>query len=74
MKKIVLVDKKDNRFTQDTLFDDVKKVASEKEFKSFKNTYEQRAFMNKDGITTELNRLYKIIPGQRKSVFNIQHI
>jgi hypothetical protein len=74
MKKIVLVDKKDNRFTQDTLFDDVKKVASEQEFKSFKNTYDQKAFMNKDGITTELNRLYEITPGQRKSVFNIQHI
>ena len=40
----------------------------------WENTYEQRAFMNKDGITTELNKLYKITPGQRKSVFNIQHI
>jgi len=74
MKKIVLVDKKGNRFTQDTLFDDVKKVASEKEFKSFKNTYDQKAFMNKDGITTELNKLYNYKPGSFKSVFNIQHI
>jgi hypothetical protein len=76
MKKIVLVDKNGNRvYTYDTLFEDVEKVAiGEQEFKSFKNTYEQRAFMNKEGITTELNRLYKITPGQRKSVFNVQHI
>ena len=74
MKKIVLKDSKGNKFTYNTLFDDVKKIAGETEFKNFKNTYEQRVFLNKEGITTELNKLYKIKPGQRKSVFNIQHI
>ena len=74
MKKIVLVDQKGNKFTYDTLFDDVKKIAGEKEFNMFKNTYDQRAFMNKDGITTELNKLYGNKPGSFKSVFNIQHI
>jgi len=74
MKKIVLKDSKGNKFTYDTLFEDVKKIAGETEFKNFKNTYEQRVFLNKEGITTELNKLYKITPGQRKSVFNIQHI
>ena len=74
MKKIVLIDKNNNRFTYDTLFDDVKKVAGEKESNMFKNTYEQRAFMNKDGITTELNKLYNNQPGSYKSVFNVQHI
>ena len=74
MKKIVLIDKNGNRFTYDTLFDDVKKIAGEAEFKNFKNTYDQRAFMNKEGITTELNKLYGNTPGSYKSVFNIQHI
>ena len=74
MKKIVLIDKNGNRFTYDTLFDDVKKIAGEAEFKNFKNTYDQRAFMNKEGITTELNKLYGNKPGSMKSVFNIQHI
>ena len=74
MKDIVLKDKQGNRFTFDTLFDDVKKVAGEVEFKNFKNTYDQRAFLNKEGITTELNKLYGNKPGARKSVFNVQHI
>ena len=74
MKKIVLIDKNGNKFTYDTLFKDIEKNIGEQEFKSFKNTYEQRAFLNKEGITSELNKLYKITPGQRKSVFNIQHI
>ena len=74
MKKIVLIDSKGNKFRYDTLFDDVKKVAGEKEGNMFKNTYDQRAFMNKDGITTELNKLYGNQPGSFKSVFNIQHI
>ena len=74
MKEIVLVDQKGNKFTYDTLFEDVKKVAGEKESNMFKNTYEQRAFMNKDGITTELNKLYNNQPGSFKSVFNVQHI
>ena len=74
MKEIVLVDQKGNKFTYDTLFDDVEKVAGEVEASNFKNTYEQRAFMNKDGITKELNNLYDIKPGSYKSLFNVQHI
>jgi hypothetical protein len=74
MKKIVLIDKNGNKFTYDTLFKDIEKTIGEQEFKNFKNTYEQRVFLNKEGITSELNKLYKIKPGQRKSVFNIQHI
>jgi len=74
MKDIVLKDKKGNRFTFDTLFDDIKKVAGEAEFKNFKNTYDQRAFLNKEGITTELNKLYGYEPGSMKSVFHVQHI
>ena len=74
MKKIVLIDKNGNKFTYDTLFKDIEKTIGEQEFKNFKNTYEQRVFLNKEGITSELNKLYKIEPGQRKSVFNIQHI
>ena len=74
MKNIVLKDSKGNKFKFDTLFNDVKKVAGEKEFNMFKNTYDQRAFMNRDGITKELNKLYGNKPGSFKSVFNIQHI
>jgi hypothetical protein len=74
MKKIVLIDKNGNKFKYDTLFKDIEKTIGEQEFKNFKNTYEQRAFLNKEGITSELNKLYKITPGQRKSVFNVQHI
>jgi len=74
MKKIVLIDKNGNKFTYDNLFKDIEKTIGEQEFKNFKNTYEQRVFLNKEGITSELNKLYKIKPGQRKSVFNIQHI
>jgi hypothetical protein len=74
MKDIVLKDKKGNKFTFDTLFDDIKKVSGNDEFKNFKNTYDQRAFMNKEGITTELNKLYGNEPGSMKSVFNVQHI
>ena len=74
MKDIVLKDKKGNRFTFDTLFDDIQKVADKDEFKSFKNTYDQRAFLNKEGITTELNKLYGNKPGSMKSVFHVQHI
>jgi hypothetical protein len=69
MKKIVLIDKNGNKFKYDTLFKDIEKTIGEQEFKNFKNTYEQRAFLNKEGITSELNKLYKITPGQRKSVF-----
>jgi len=74
MKNLVLIDKNGNRFTYDTLFDDVKKIAGETEANNFKNTYEQRALMNKTGITTELNKLYGNQPGSYKSVFNVQHI
>jgi len=74
IKKIVLKDKKGNKFKFDTLFKDIEKVTGKEGFKSFQNTYDQRAFMNKDGITTELNKVYGNKPGSMKSVFNIQHI
>ena len=74
MKKIVLIDKNNNKYKYNTLFDDVEKVVGKNSAESFKSVYDQRAFLNKEGLTKQLNELYGIQPGSRKSVFNIQHI
>ena len=74
MKKIVLIDKNNNKYKYNTLFDDVEKVVGKNSAESFKSVYDQRAFLNKEGLTKQLNDLYGIKPGSRKSVFNVQHI
>ena len=73
MKKIVLVDKDGNEYKRSSLFEDVKKYRGSNEAKLFQNTYEQRAFLAKQGLTTELNKLYNFRPGGRDSVFHVHH-
>jgi hypothetical protein len=73
MKKIVLVDQDGNEYKRSSLFEDVKKYRGSNEAKLFQNTYDQRAFLTKQGLTTELNKLYGFRPGGRQSVFHVHH-
>jgi len=72
-EKIVLVDKQGNEFKFNSLKEDVNKYSGYKAEDVFK-PYEQRTFLNKQGLTQELNKFYGIKPGSRQSVFNIQHV
>ena len=72
MKKIVLVDQDGNEYKRGSLFKDIKKHRGSNEAKAYQNTYDQRAFLNNQGLTAELNKLYGY-SGQRKSVFHIHH-
>ena len=72
MKKIVLIDQDGNEYKRGSLFEDIKKHRGSNEAKAYQNTYDQRAFLNNQGLTAELNKLYGY-SGQRKSVFHIHH-
>ena len=72
-EKIVLVDKQGNEFKFNSLKDDINKYSGYKAEDVFK-PYNQREFLNKQGLTQEINRFYGIKPGSRQSVFNVQHV
>jgi len=72
-EKIVLVDKQGNEFKFNSLKEDINKFSGYKSEDVFR-PYAQREFLNKQGLTQELNRFYGIKPGSRQSVFNIQHV
>jgi len=72
-ENITLVDRKGNEFKFNSLKKDIDKYSGYKAENVFK-PYEQRVFLNKQGLTQELNRFYGIKPGSRQSVFNIQHV
>ena len=72
-EKIVLVDKQGNEFKFNSLKEDINKYSGFKSEDVFR-PYAQREFLNKQGLTQELNRFYGIKPGSRQSVFNIQHV
>jgi uncharacterized protein YnzC (UPF0291/DUF896 family) len=72
-ENITLVDRKGNEFKFNSLKKDIDKHSGYKAEDVFK-PYDQREFLNKQGLTQELNRFYGIKPGSRQSVFNIQHV
>ena len=72
-EKITLVDRKGNEFKFNSLKEDINKFSGYKSEDVFK-PYEQRTFLNKQGLTQEINRFYGIKPGSRQSVFNVQHV
>ena len=72
-ENITLVDRKGNEFKFNSLKKDIDKYSGYKAENVFK-PYEQRVFLNKQGLTQELNRFYGIKPGSRQSIFNIQHV
>ena len=72
-EKIVLVDRQGNEFKFNSLKEDITKHSGFKSEDVFR-PYAQREFLNKQGLTQELNRFYGIKPGSRQSVFNIQHV
>ena len=72
-ERIVLVDRQGNEFKFNSLKKDIDKYSGYKAEDVFK-PYDQREFLNKQGLTQELNRFYGIKPGSRQRVFNVQHV
>jgi len=71
-EKIVLVDKQGNEFKFNNIENNIKNFTKFKP-EDVLRPYEQREFLNKEGLTTEINKAAGIEPGSRRSIFNIQH-
>jgi len=71
-ENVVLIDGKGNKYRFDTLYEDINKAgySADNAFKP----YNQKAFLYKEGLMPELNRLAGIKLGQRRNPFHIHHV
>ena len=70
---ITLVDRNGNEFKFKSLIDDINKFSGYKA-EDVLLPYQQKEFLNKQGLTKQLNELANIKPGSSKAVFNVQHV
>ena len=71
-QNIVLIDDKGNKYKFDTLYEDINKAGYSAE--SAAKPYNQKAFLYKEGLMPELNRLAGIQTGQRRNPFHVHHV
>jgi hypothetical protein len=71
-QSIVLKDKNGNKYRYNTLLDDIDKAGFDSR-KAFK-PYNQKSFLYKSGLMTELNKFYGIKLGSRQNPFHIHHV
>lgn len=71
-QSIVLKDKNGNKYRYNTLLDDIDKAGFDSR-KAFK-PYNQKSFLYKSGLMTELNKFYGIELGSRQNPFHIHHV
>jgi len=70
---ITLVDRNGNEFKFKSLIDDINNFSGYKA-EDVLLPYQQKEFLNKQGLTKQLNELANIKPGSRQAVFNVQHV